>query len=57
MWLLLSAALAQDYGYPTTPEHYGHWYPTAYRDHGSNTDYDCAEHGQQARTVSEQGIG
>ena len=36
-----SPALAQDYAFPTTPEDYDSFYPTAYKDHGGSTDWAC----------------
>ncbi len=44
--LLLSLAApahAQDYAFPSSVEDHGHFYPTAYVDHGSNTDWNCGD--------------
>ena len=34
-------ANAQQLAFPSNAGHYGFWYPTAYYDHGSYTDWDC----------------
>ncbi|MEZ4235137.1 MAG: peptidoglycan DD-metalloendopeptidase family protein [Myxococcota bacterium] len=40
LWLAVAAS-AQDYAFPTSAADYGSFYPTAYRDHGGVTDWDC----------------
>ncbi len=42
--MLISApAQAQQFAFPSNTAHYGFWYPTAYYDHGGNTDWSCAD--------------
>jgi hypothetical protein len=40
LWLM-GAARAQDYAFPTSVDDYAEFYPTAYRDQGGVTDWDC----------------
>lgn len=42
IWLA-AAALAQQYGFPTSAADYGYYYPTAYWDHGGYTDWNCGD--------------
>jgi murein DD-endopeptidase MepM/ murein hydrolase activator NlpD len=39
--LWVASAFAQDYAFPTSVDDYAAFYPTAYRDHGGVTDWDC----------------
>lgn len=41
MIVWLSLAHAQDYAFPTSIDDYSEYYPTAYRDNGGTTDWDC----------------
>lgn len=55
--LLLLPAQAQDYAFPSTAADYGSWYPTAYYDHGGNTDWNCADLTYGGHTGSDFGGG
>ena len=55
--LLASTAFAQDFAFPTTPTHYGYWYPTSYFDHGGNTDYTCNSDAYSGHNGSDFGAG
>lgn len=55
--ILVVAALAQDYSFPSTGEDYGHFYPTAYYDHGGVTDWACADYTYSGHTGSDYGAG
>lgn len=39
--ILALAAHAQDYAFPSSADDYAQFYPTAYVDHGSVTDWNC----------------
>ncbi|MFN7147080.1 MAG: peptidoglycan DD-metalloendopeptidase family protein, partial [Myxococcota bacterium] len=54
---LLGAAAAQDYAFPTSAEDYGHFYPTAYYDHGGVTDWACDDLTYGGHTGSDFGGG
>ncbi len=41
LWVSTLAAWAQDYSFPTSAADHGHFYPTAYKDQGGTTDWNC----------------
>ncbi len=41
IFFLSLSASGQEYRFPTSEEDYGEYYPTAYVDHGGNTDWNC----------------
>jgi hypothetical protein len=53
---LAGPAAAQDYIFPTTPADYGHWYPTAYKDHGGQ-DWNCGNIYYSGHNGSDYGAG
>lgn len=55
--LVLSAALAQDYAFPSSASDYNHWYPTAYVDHGGRTDWACGNDTYGGHSGSDYGAG
>lgn len=54
--LLLTAALAQDYSFPTTAADGVHFYPTAYFDHGGS-DWNCGNDTYSGHRGSDFGVG
>ena len=62
-WLLLvvsclftMVAAAQDYSFPTSSSDYGHFYPTAYKDHGGR-DWACGTIRYSGHRGSDYGVG
>lgn len=55
--ILVAAALAQDYAFPTSAEDYGNFYPTAYYDNGGVTDWACSDFTYSGHTGSDFGGG
>ncbi len=55
--LLISAARAQDYRFPTSDADYGNFYPTAYFDHGGTTDWSCGSLTYSGHQGSDFGVG
>lgn len=59
-WLLglgWGEAFAQDYAFPTSLDDYTSFYPTAYRDNGGNTDWDCQSLTYPGHEGSDFGVG
>lgn len=52
-----AAASAQDYAFPTSIDDYPEFYPTAYKDQGGNTDWDCGSTTYAGHLGSDFGIG
>lgn len=54
------SAQANDYAFPTSPEDYDAFYPTAYKDHGSGsavTDWSCGDFSYDGHTGNDFGAG
>lgn len=54
--LLPEMATAQDYRFPAGDEHYGYFYPTAYKDNGGS-DWNCGNIYYSGHTGSDFGVG
>ncbi|HND32830.1 MAG TPA: peptidoglycan DD-metalloendopeptidase family protein [Myxococcota bacterium] len=53
---LPTAAMAQDYRFPAGDEHYGYFYPTAYKDNGG-ADWNCGGIYYSGHNGSDFGVG
>ncbi|MDP2313650.1 MAG: M23 family metallopeptidase [Pseudomonadota bacterium] len=53
----IGAAYAQDYAFPSSAEDYANFYPTAYVDHGSVTDWNCGGNTYSGHRGSDYGGG
>lgn len=54
---LVTAAFAQDYAFPTSLDDYAEFYPTAYKDQGGNTDWNCDSVTYSGHDGSDFGMG
>jgi cysteine-rich repeat protein len=52
----VGAAVAQDYSFPTSPEDYVHFYPTAYFDSGGH-DWNCGNEHYPGHSGQDFGVG
>lgn len=57
LMMMMGLALAQDYTFPTSAEDYGTFYPTAYKDHGGSTDWNCGGITYSGHNGSDFGVG
>jgi len=55
-WLASGPAAAQDYAFPSSPEDYDEYYPTAYRDH-AGVDWNCGTIRYSGHQGSDFGAG